>query len=136
MKKRHLSAMKKRDLFYFFSVAAMVDIRLCVHLPSTTVTGIARKSSSVLKCVVKQKTRLSIPPILNASTCIINAGTIQNCMSRVSEDSIVLFQNFDFIKTKRKKTTKTIHPISTGLCYQREYTQYFFEFTRNMYSVG
>ena len=61
----------------------------------------------------------------------INAGTIQNCMSQVSEDSIVLFQNFDFIKTKRKKTTKTIHPTSTGLCYEGEYTQYFFEFTGN-----
>ena len=50
-------------------------------------------------------------------------------------DSIVLFQNFDFIKTKRKKTTKTIHPTSTGLCCEGQYTQYFFEFTRNnMYS--
>ena len=54
MKKRYLSSMKHRDLIYFiFSVAAMVDIRLCVHLPSATVTGFARKSSSVLKCVVK-----------------------------------------------------------------------------------
>ena len=53
MKKRHMSAMKKRDMIFFFSVAAMVDIRLCVHLPSATVTGFARKSSSVLKCVVK-----------------------------------------------------------------------------------
>ena len=54
MKERHLSAMKKRDMIYLiFSVAAMVDIRLCVHLPSAVVTGFARKSSSILKCVVK-----------------------------------------------------------------------------------
>ena len=51
-------------IFFFFSVAAMAYIRLCVHLPSTIVTGFARKSSSVLKYVVKFKTRLSLPPIL------------------------------------------------------------------------
>ena len=41
------SVMKKRDLIYL-SMAAMVDIRLCVHLSSATVTGFIRNSSFVL----------------------------------------------------------------------------------------